>query len=274
MTPRLTLVTGQAQTGKTTLAVELLRSAPRLVVLDPVRSKPFTRSIADGELVPVGTAQELFSWIKAAGDGPYRLALRSKDYGDYVLALRLAEYLRNVVFLVDEGFTLCSSRDVLDALTQAARANAHFGGGLGVPIIITAQRPHDLPPDIRSQADAFVSFRQTEPRDVAFLAQRATPEFAESVAQLDAERHGFLVYPANAWPGGGAYAPATVARESRNEARSDAVVGDGGGGGPADRLPARPAGEPDREAAVDHDAEDDRDGLTARRLAGTPASSK
>lgn len=192
---RVVLVLGKAQQGKTTLALKLLqRDAVRLLTLDPVRSHPFSAAIARRDAQAFSTWTALSGFL--AGDsasGNWRAILRSQDEADYVEALRNATFYRHVTILVDEGLWFVDSRDAYPWLKKAARANAHFGGGIGVPLWITAQRPSDLPPDIRSQATQVISFRQDEPRDLAFLAERFSPSFAEDVAALG--NHRWAAFP-------------------------------------------------------------------------------
>lgn len=188
--PRVTLIVGQAQQGKTTLALKVLRQeAVRGLILDPVRSKPF--SGMEPTFPSWGTLCQFLASTKASGR--WIVTLRSMDFPDYVWALRAAPYYRHVTLLVDEGLTFAQDRDAYDPLVKLCRMNAHFGGGLGVPVLITAQRPMDLPADVRSQADRWFSFRQEEPRDLQFLSERCSPSFAEQVAGL--APHKFLIFP-------------------------------------------------------------------------------
>lgn len=190
---RLVLVVGQAQKGKTTLAVKKLLSlsVPRLLILDPVRSKPFTSLIQKGAHV-FETWDELAKFL-ATANGKWIAILRSMNQDDYRKALENARYLRHATLLADEGLHYVSDPLTKECFTKVARANAHFGDGLGVPLWVTAQRPMDIPPDVRSQATSFISFRQDEPADLTFLAQRCTSAFADKVSKL--EGHNWLAFP-------------------------------------------------------------------------------
>jgi hypothetical protein len=192
---RVTLITGQIQTGKTTLALELLRrEAVRGLILDPVRSKPFN-----------GLAPSYDTWPKLArflgsddAKGRWLVCFRSMEATDYQWTLAAAPYYRHVTLLVDEGLWFSQDQELLEPLVKCCRMNAHFGGGEGVeptgmPLLITAQRPNDLPVDIRSQADRWISFRQEEPRDLEYFESRCSPDFAAGVAALGP--HQWLLYP-------------------------------------------------------------------------------
>lgn len=191
---RVVVVTGMAQTGKTTLALkEVQRHAARVLVLDPARSKPF-----DVPLVKkVQSFSQLAYFIVNEGHAPrWVVALRSEEPGDYVKALRYARCYRHVTVLVDEALIFVQDREALHWLVRAARTNAHYGQGLGVPFWFTVQRPTDLPTDIRSQMTKFYSFRHEEPRDLAFISERCSPSFATEVAAL--QGHDWLTWPQNA----------------------------------------------------------------------------
>jgi len=75
---RVTLVVGQAQQGKTTLALAILRmEAVRGLILDPVRSKPFT-NLPGAQVFPSWTALCTFLGSKEA-DGRWICVLRSLE---------------------------------------------------------------------------------------------------------------------------------------------------------------------------------------------------
>lgn len=187
---RVVLFLGKAQQGKTTLAWRAIkRTTRRVLVLDPVRSKPLTDAITALDAEPFLTWAALAEFLASeSANRPWRIVLRSQDESDYARALQAAPFYCNTSLLVDEALWFVDSDLCYTPLKRCARANAHFGGGLGVPLWLTAQRPMDIPPDIRSQATQVVSFRQEEPRDLAFLSERFGPSFAEEVAGLSDHR--------------------------------------------------------------------------------------
>jgi len=187
---RVTLIAGMAQQGKTTLALRVvLAESPRVIVLDPVRSKPF-------KSVPLAwdSWDELAAFLASPqATGRWIGCLRTMEFADYGMAMRAAPCYRHTALLVDEALSFTTDPETLDALVKCARSNAHFGNGLGVPLVLTAQRPGDLPPDVRSQVTRWYSFRQEEPRDLTYLAERCSPSFAEEVAGLPP--HEYRVFP-------------------------------------------------------------------------------
>lgn len=196
---RVTLISGQIQTGKTTLALELLkRECVRGLILDPVRSKPFT--LHQPPLRMVTSWRDLTQFLGSPeARGRWIVCLRSREQDDYFYALEAAPHYRHVTLLVDEGLWFAQDQDLMEPVVRCCRMNAHFGGkangedATGMPLLITAQRPGDLPPDVRSQADRWFSFRQEEPRDLLYLSERCSPDFATQVAGLGP--HQWLSFP-------------------------------------------------------------------------------
>lgn len=188
---RVVVVTGMAQTGKTTLALrEVQKHARRVLILDPARSKPFNTP----RVRKVESFRQLAYFIVSDGSAPrWIVALRSEEPDDYIEALRYARCYRHVTVLVDEALIFVQDREALPWLVRAARTNAHYGQGVGVPFWFTVQRPTDLPTDIRSQMTQFYTFRHEEPRDLQFIAERCSPSFASEVAAL--RGHDWLAWP-------------------------------------------------------------------------------
>lgn len=188
---RVTLVAGQPRQGKTTLALAVARrEAARLVVLDPVRSRAL-RSVRG-----VDSWGKLARWLASpnAGGSKWEIALRSEEPSDYAAALRYAKHYRYVALLLDEVLTFTSDRDSLPWLVKAARTSAHFGGGAGVTLYMTAQRPYDIPPDVRACLTRVFMFATREPGDLEYLARfTLDPDLAAQVAGL--APHHFLEFP-------------------------------------------------------------------------------
>jgi DNA helicase HerA-like ATPase len=195
---RVVAVLGMAQTGKTTLALKLLLrklDVARLVVLDPVRTKPLRRLEPQVLVVECKTWKDTASFLSGPAGAAERwvVAVRAQEMAEYAEVLRCAPFYRHVTLLVDEALTFAEAKETRDYLVKVARANSHFGDGLGVPLWLTAQRPMDLPTDIRSQVSQWVSFRQEEPADLDLLAKRCSRDFAAQVAGLGP--HEWVAYP-------------------------------------------------------------------------------
>lgn len=231
-----------AQEGKTTRALELVRAeSARAICLDVVRSK----ALADVAL-SWGSCHELAQFlVSPEAGGRWCGAMRSREFADYVWILRAAPYLRHCTLLIDEALTFATAPESIEPMIRLARMNAHYGGGIGVPVILTAQRPLDLPPDVRSQITRIISFRQREPRDLQWIGAYASPDFAAQVFAL--EPHHCLVFPPSV-------TPSVTSEEEHDERRISGRRR--GGSRVAGAVPTVPAGEFHREDQAPHQVTD------------------
>lgn len=225
MATRVTLFCGKTEQGKSTLALWLaLREWPRTVVLDSARSKVFNRIAPGGHFA---TWADMATWLQTEGGRIPRwcIALRSKRPEDYAAVLRCAEHMRGILIFCDETHKLCRMEGVREPLELCALTGAHYGGGAGVGLYMVTQRPGSVPINVRSQAERVFTFKQTEPRDIAWLQEwSGSVEWAASVAGLADHHHA--VWPANV----------TVRQGNGNEVAEDRNnggnhrAGDGGTG--------------------------------------------
>ncbi len=188
---RVTLIVGMPQQGKSTLALyKARREWARVIVLDFVRSRTF-----DGICPTFQSWAALAHWLAHASARSPRwcVALRSAEPQDYVGVLRAAKHLRRVLLVCDETGRICTVPGALEPLVEAAQVGAHFGGGTGVGLYLTAQRPINVPPDVRSQAERVISFRQREPADLEWLAKSFDREFSAQLPLL--ADHRYAEYP-------------------------------------------------------------------------------
>lgn len=216
METRVTLFCGKTQQGKSTLALWLaLREWPRTIVLDSARSRVFNRIAPGGHFA---AWSDMAKWLQTDGGRIARwcIVLRSKRPEDYAAVLRCAEHMRGILIFCDETHKLCRMEGVREPLELCALTGAHYGGGAGVGLYMVTQRPGSVPINVRSQAERVLTFRQTEPRDIAWLQEwSGSEEWAASVAGLADHQHA--VWPANA----------TVSKEDSNEV---AALGNNRGG--------------------------------------------
>jgi len=192
--PRVTLIVGRTQQGKSTLALKLaVQEFPRIVILDSARTRVFDQVAPAGQF---STWKQMATWLMSdAAKAPrWCIALRSKDPEDYAALLRASEHFRGVLILMDETHKLCRMEGVQEPLELVALTGAHYGNGAGVWLYMLSQRPTSVPINVRSQADRIITFRQQEPRDRDWLVNwGTTQEFADRVGQLP--DHAYLIYP-------------------------------------------------------------------------------
>lgn len=192
--PRVSLIVGRTQQGKSTLALRMaVQEFPRVIVLDSARTRVFDQVAPSGQFA---TWKEMAAWLMSSSSKAPKwcIALRSKNPDDYAALLLAAEHFRGVLLLMDETHKLCRMDGVMHPLELVALTGAHYGNGAGVWLYMLAQRPTSVPINVRSQADRLITFRQQEPRDRDWLVDwGTTQEFADEVGRLP--DHQYLIYP-------------------------------------------------------------------------------
>jgi len=177
---KIVLILGRKGSGKSTLARQIVARLSRVVVLDPLAEYPAARCRSVAELLS-------FMDVKHHA-ATFRVACTFDDMDDYETAIGVAREVGKLWIVIEElnFFIDCWSRDkpYLDLV--------RFGRHEGVSILMVAQRAAEVPKLFTSQSDAIVSFRQTEPRDLDYLARigHVGPDGADRVSKL----------PHLAWP--------------------------------------------------------------------------
>lgn len=175
----IVLCVGRKEQGKTTLAYSSLLPMPKRVVFDPredfetsdvVNTTGFglyddlndeetdeviIRTSADLEAVFAVTCQELAEWIRDH---------RAESFG----------------FLVDDSRLVLMNRNIPPDFSWMLRATKKDQSR----IIMTTWRIIDIPLEPRSQADHWMIFKTTEPRDLELVAERFGEEAATKVQTL------------------------------------------------------------------------------------------
>lgn len=180
--PGVTLVLGKTYTGKSTLIRRELTKRPsgsRAFIFDPAASDaldglPEIRTRSGARRFLTGDASR-GGWIRA---------VRFADPLDYAWLASTVNAWRGVTWVLDDAARLMRLEAIRDAAAIVAVSGRHMGGGAGVELWCVCHRPTNVHPDVRAQIERVYSFTQTEPRDVAQLADWCGSEFASRVAAL------------------------------------------------------------------------------------------
>lgn len=178
------VIIGRREKGKTTLADRMLKALSLRFVIDARRMiRQRDQSIIYENYV-AGAADAMYEAI--GSDGQYTEVIYQPHEDDIQDAFRLwTRSIKNIAIefpdlrigvLVDEA----SFYDLNDAAFQwlakcTPRENVH--------IFITAHRPTDIPPKIRSIADHWFVFHMTEKSDLDRIAEKS-PEAADAASKL------------------------------------------------------------------------------------------
>lgn len=158
MQNRVTVVIGKKGSGKSTLVSEIVAEESRVQVID---------SLAEYEdcEISVGLEDCLEALVKAEKRKQYRIALRCLALEDNLDLLRTAYELRESTLVVEETSLYCSAHSLPDEMSALIR----YGRHQELNLVFVARRPSELHRDLTANADVLVTFRQQEPRDLAYL---------------------------------------------------------------------------------------------------------
>ncbi|MGH9475073.1 MAG: hypothetical protein ACRD1C_01945 [Terriglobales bacterium] len=185
---RIIGVVGRKGSGKSTKLRQLLRYCPRWVAFDPMRDHAALAAGNVFESIP-GLARFL-RWSRE----------QPTFAGVYVPQGDPAEEIEEASRLVYARGGLCFVCEEVPLYTQAGYIPPLFGRLIRtgrhrrIDVSWTAQRAAEVPKTLTSLTDSWVLFSQTEPKDLAALAERCGREVADRVASLGA--HEFVLWDA------------------------------------------------------------------------------
>ena len=161
--PPIEFVSGQRGMGKTTyIRTRILNVEPRFLVYDHM-----AEFYTQGDGMVVYSAKDAISYIKQHPDGLMRLYFvpANPSEEEFRIVCRIPFAYPGLTVVVDE----------LDNFATAAwppeefRKLIHFGRHAECGFVGASRRPADVSRAFTSQAQRFVIFRQTEPRDLVYL---------------------------------------------------------------------------------------------------------
>ena len=148
------IILGKTGYGKSTWLRKYLASVPRVFCFDPFRDIP-------AEYLPAEQLIERYEskWFAQS----QAFAVGSYMPNDFDLIGSIAYLVGHASLVIEEcGVAFYKGERIPEWLQEAIFLGRHQS----LSIILTAQRAASIPIELRSQASRFVSFRQTEVRDV------------------------------------------------------------------------------------------------------------
>lgn len=172
---------GKKGSGKSVLSKNyMLSTGGRVIFLSPVE----TISLQHQVIWDVTTIPDL---MRNQKEGEILLIrLTDIDSLDVVCAQAITEPLGYTI-LIDEMDKYNSSNQLIDAI--------HYSRHFNINIIANTRRYADMPRLLTSQADELCVFQSQEPRDLEYLRQFTSKEFAETCKVLP--QFHYLHYPSN-----------------------------------------------------------------------------
>jgi len=154
---------GRKGSGKTTLAIEIMREYPRVFALDMMGDYG-----AAGFEVHWGLSDSIRAMEQAcSGEGRrrFRLALQVVEKEDMLSVLDMAWECPDTLMVIEETSFVCSPQSLPRELSRLVR----FGRHRQISQLYITRRAAELPRDLTAQSDLLVTFQQKEPRDLQYL---------------------------------------------------------------------------------------------------------
>lgn len=167
---------GRKGCGKSTLALEIMREHPRVLVIDYLGEY----GTGKGFTVHEGFVSSVNALSRWAGRKRFALSLRVDEVHEALALLEVAWEMRGYLLVIEEASWLCSPSQLPRELSKFVRMGRHRE----ISQLYVAQRPAMVHRDVTSQSDFIVSFQQHEARDIKFLEASTLGAQAEHVRTL------------------------------------------------------------------------------------------
>lgn len=187
------LVVGRRGSGKSELLRRATISRPRVVVLDALHGEPAEDGSGREGVAIVEDREDYLDALRGFSNFPrWRIVVRPDD-------LEKAPWVATALMPSDSGVTgyaravrgvtlVCDEVDLWapnnTGIDPGVRAAIQRGRHYEINILAATRRPAECHRDLSSQADALVTFRQHEPRDVLWLAGAGGEAFADAARAL------------------------------------------------------------------------------------------
>lgn len=159
----ITVILGKKGCGKTSLAWNLIRELPRLLIFD------FNREYSG--FYTVSTPQDLIAVMKLNFEGNFRVCYQPSpdfDIEEHFTHLSAAVFcIPNMTLLAEEIDLVSNAGMMPDGLKKII----NYGRHRGISLIALSRRAHKVPRDLTANADKIYTFAQFEPRDIKYLEE-------------------------------------------------------------------------------------------------------
>jgi AAA+ ATPase superfamily predicted ATPase len=171
----ITTVLGRRGCGKTTIIKEKIENISRLVILDTLAEFDNGDIISD----PIEFINEL-SRLK---DGYFQIVFRPFEIEPlkaFDIVAKSSWIVGDMLSVIDEIDLIASPISIPFELSR----NLRYGRHRGLSMIAASRRAAEIPRLLTSQSDEIISFNQSEPRDIQYLASCCGNQFAEMTSNL------------------------------------------------------------------------------------------
>lgn len=167
------IILGKTGYGKSTWLTKYSAGLPRIFAFDPFRKFP-AEYLNEAQIIERHDS----GWFR---DTPnFRIGVSDLPNLDLVGAISFLT--GRCAFVVEEcGFAFYKGERIPEWLQEAIFLGRHQS----LTLIFTAQRATSIPIELRSQASRFISFRQTEKRDIEWCREYLGEEHYEQLPYLE-----------------------------------------------------------------------------------------
>ena len=154
------VLNGKKGSGKSHLSKELIQDFSRVTVLDNIGEY-------DDIEVVYGFRNCLDRLILASKQKTFRISLRADDIDEDMQLLEVAQTIPKQLIVIEEASKYQNTAYMPKPIERLIR----YGRHLDISQLYISRRARELNRDITANADNIITFRQQEPRDIAYLRE-------------------------------------------------------------------------------------------------------
>lgn len=172
----ISVILGKKGSGKTSLAWNLIRETPRLLIFD------FNREY--NGFYTVSNPEDLLKVLQLNFEGNFRVVYQPSpnfEIEEHFQHLSAAVFcMKDMTLLAEEIDLVSTAGDMPDGLKKII----NYGRHRGINLIGLSRRAHRVPRDLTANADKIYTFSQFEPRDIRYLAEYMGETASNQVSTL------------------------------------------------------------------------------------------
>jgi DNA helicase HerA-like ATPase len=143
--------------GKSFLVQDIVRDYHRVIAIDSMGEY-------ENEII-VGLEAGVRRIVQASREREFRISLRTDSVEQDLQLMKVAGTLSSFLIVVEETSKYVSAYGMPEPIENMIR----YGRHRDISQIYMARRPSEINRDLTANADVIVTFREQEPRDVAYL---------------------------------------------------------------------------------------------------------
>lgn len=156
---QVTFVLGRKGHGKSSLVKQRIQHLERLIIYDP--RKEYRQGVIYTRFL------DLMQGLEHEPD-KFQCVCRFEDPDDVDSLLAFVRDLKEITFVAEEVDWICDTKTIHPDFEWILKYGRHHA----IDLYAVTRRPAETNVMLRSQADVMISFKQSEPADLDYLAKR------------------------------------------------------------------------------------------------------